>query len=67
MFVFPSRPFDWPAADRGCGYCYSIGVHVYAGGGWLLPLSLPDGERTEEPIYTGKAYTRWQFNYFIFQ
>lgn len=53
----PSRPCHWPAAEGGCGYCCSICVHVFVGGGWLPSLSLPDGERTEEPIYTGNAKT----------
>lgn len=56
-FTSPSRPCDWPAAEGGCGYCCPIRVHVYAGGGWLPSLSLPVGERTEEPVYTGNANT----------
>lgn len=53
-----SRPCDWPAAEGGCGNCCSICVHVYAGGDWLPSLSLPDGKRTEDSIYSGNANTQ---------
>lgn len=50
-----SRSGHQPAEVGGCGYCCHHAVCVYHRGDWLHPLPIPDGNRTEDAIYTGNT------------